>query len=107
MYKFDDLEINNFISELPFKLTDSQINSYQEILDDLTNSFPMKRLLQGDVGSGKTVVSAIAIYAVVKSGYQVAFMAPTEVLAEQHLKSISEFLKYSDKIGRTSCRERV
>ena len=96
MYKFDNLEINNFISELPFKLTDSQINSYQEILDDLTNSFPMKRLLQGDVGSGKTVVSAIAIYAVVKSGYQVAFMAPTEVLAEQHLKSISEFLKYSD-----------
>ena len=56
----------------------------------------MKRLLQGDVGSGKTVVAAIAVYAVVKSGFQVAFMAPTEVLAEQHLKSISEFLKYSD-----------
>ena len=55
----------------------------------------MKRLLQGDVGSGKTVVAAIAVYAVVKSGFQVAFMAPTEVLAEQHLKSISEFLKYS------------
>ena len=96
IYKFNDIDINNFISELPFKLTNSQINSYQEILEDLTNTFPMKRLLQGDVGSGKTVVAAIAVYAVVKSGFQVAFMAPTEVLAEQHLKSISEFLKYSD-----------
>ena len=95
IYDFDDTEINNFISELPFKLTQSQISSYKEILDDLTNTFPMKRLLQGDVGSGKTVVAAIAVYAVVKSGFQVAFMAPTEVLAEQHLKSISEFLKYS------------
>ena len=95
IYNFDDTEINNFISELPFKLTQSQISSYKEILDDLTNTFPMKRLLQGDVGSGKTVVAAIAVYAVVKSGFQVAFMAPTEVLAEQHLKSISEFLKYS------------
>ena len=95
IYDFDDTEINNFISELPFKLTQSQISSYKEILDDLTNAFPMKRLLQGDVGSGKTVVAAIAVYAVVKSGFQVAFMAPTEVLAEQHLKSISEFLKYS------------
>ena len=96
IYNFDDTEINNFISELPFKLTQSQISSYKEILDDLTNTFPMKRLLQGDVGSGKTVVAAIAVYAVVKSGFQVAFMAPTEVLAEQHLKSISEFLKYSN-----------
>ena len=96
IYKFNDIDINKFISELPFKLTNSQINSYQEILEDLTNTFPMKRLLQGDVGSGKTVVAAIAVYAVVKSGFQVAFMAPTEVLAEQHLKSISEFLKYSD-----------
>ena len=96
IYDFDDTEINNFISELPFKLTQSQISSYKEILDDLTNTFPMKRLLQGDVGSGKTVVAAIAVYAVVKSGFQVAFMAPTEVLAEQHLKSISEFLKYSN-----------
>ena len=85
IYKFNDIDITN-----------SQINSYQEILEDLTNTFPMKRLLQGDVGSGKTVVAAIAVYAVVKSGFQVAFMAPTEVLAEQHLKSISEFLKYSD-----------
>ena len=96
IYKFNDIDINKFISELPFKLTNSQIKSYQEILEDLTNTFPMKRLLQGDVGSGKTVVAAIAVYAVVKSGFQVAFMAPTEVLAEQHLKSISEFLKYSD-----------
>ena len=96
VYKFDDAEINDFIAKLPFKLTDSQTTSYQEILDDLTNIFPMKRLLQGDVGSGKTVVAAIAVYAVVKSGYQVAFMAPTEVLAEQHLKSISGFLQYSD-----------
>ena len=52
----------------------------------------MKRLLQGDVGSGKTVVAAIAIYAVVKSGYQVTLMAPTEVLAEQHLKTLENFL---------------
>ena len=56
----------------------------------------MKRLLQGDVGSGKTVVAAISIYAVINSGYQVALMAPTEVLAEQHLNSLNAFLKNSD-----------
>ena len=56
----------------------------------------MKRLLQGDVGSGKTVVAAISVYAVINSGYQVALMAPTEVLAEQHLNSLNAFLKNSD-----------
>ena len=88
--------IDTFVADLPFKLTESQTKAYIEILEDLKNDYPMKRLLQGDVGSGKTVVAAISIYAVINSGYQVALMAPTEVLAEQHLNSLNEFLKNSD-----------
>jgi ATP-dependent DNA helicase RecG len=79
-----------------YQLTESQTKAYKEILEDLKNDYPMKRLLQGDVGSGKTVVAAISIYAVINSGYQVALMAPTEVLAEQHLNSLNAFLKNSD-----------
>ncbi len=95
-YNFDKLAIKTFVSSLPFKLTNSQVEAYKEILGDLENDYPMKRLLQGDVGSGKTVVAAISIFAVIKSGYQVAFMAPTEVLAEQHLNSLIKFLRETD-----------
>jgi ATP-dependent DNA helicase RecG len=78
------------ISELPFQLTTAQINSLEEILNDLNQQFPMSRLLQGDVGSGKTIVAGLAIYNVLKHGYQTALMAPTEILAEQHYRTISK-----------------
>ena len=95
-YIFENSLIDTFVADLPFQLTESQTKAYKEILEDLKNDYPMKRLLQGDVGSGKTVVAAISIYAVINSGYQVALMAPTEVLAEQHLNSLNAFLKNSD-----------
>ena len=95
-YNFKNPLIDSFVENLQFTLTKSQIKAYKEVLEDLKNDYPMKRLLQGDVGSGKTVVAAISIYAVVNSGYQAALMAPTEVLAEQHLNSLNEFLKDSD-----------
>lgn len=94
-YTFKKNAIEEFIETLPFTLTKSQLEAIEEIHNDLNNTYPMKRLLQGDVGSGKTVVAASAIFSVVKSGYQVALMAPTEVLAEQHLGSVSTFLKSS------------
>ncbi len=91
-FSFTKSDIEKFIKHLPFKLTKSQYTTSYEILDDLIKEYPMKRLLQGDVGSGKTVVAAVAIYAAYISGYQVALMAPTEVLAEQHFNSIKIFL---------------
>ncbi len=74
--------------ELPFELTPAQRRVIGEILGDLAGSSPMARLLQGDVGSGKTVVAALAALAVLEAGHTVAFMAPTELLAEQHLASL-------------------
>ena len=94
-YIVQNEEVENYINHLPFLLTISQKNAAFEILDDLKNNYPMKRLLQGEVGSGKTVVASIAIYAAIKSGFQVAFMAPTEVLSEQHFKSLKSFLEKS------------
>ena len=91
-YKVKIDEVENYIGNLPFSLTNSQKKAAFEIFDDLKNDYPMKRLLQGEVGSGKTVVASIAIYSAVQSGYQVALMAPTEVLCEQHFKSLNSFL---------------
>ncbi|MFA5839371.1 MAG: ATP-dependent DNA helicase RecG [Candidatus Margulisiibacteriota bacterium] len=79
-------------NSLPFKLTTAQIRVLQEVLNDFASGHPMNRLLQGDVGSGKTIVAALAAYIAVKSGYQVAIMAPTEILAQQHFKKLSENL---------------
>jgi ATP-dependent DNA helicase RecG len=73
---------------LPFTLTNAQRNVIEEILEDLKSSAPMNRLVQGDVGSGKTVVAVFAILAAIQSGYQAALMAPTEVLAEQHYNKL-------------------
>lgn len=95
-FLFAKTDIENFVDNLPFKLTKSQYKTSYEILDDLMKEYPMKRLLQGDVGSGKTVVASVAIYAAYISGYQVALMAPTEVLAEQHFNSIKIFLNNYD-----------
>ncbi|WP_251943078.1 ATP-dependent DNA helicase RecG [Staphylococcus sp. Marseille-Q5304] len=82
--------VKQFISELPFELTDAQKQSVNEIFRDLKAPIRMHRLLQGDVGSGKTIVAAICMYALKTAGYQSALMVPTEILAEQHAESLSE-----------------
>lgn len=85
-------ELRTFIRGLPFPLTDAQKRVVKEILDDMQADYAMNRLLQGDVGSGKTVVAAIALFATVKAGFQGALMVPTEILAEQHLHSLTSLL---------------
>lgn len=78
---------------LPFQLTSAQRRVVNEIFEDLESDSPMNRLVQGDVGSGKTIVALIAMYAAMESGYQVALMAPTEILAEQHLLNARKFFE--------------
>lgn len=85
----DQRKISEFIASLPFELTDAQKRAIDEILSDVRRAQPMSRLLQGDVGSGKTVVAATAMLAAVWNGAQAALMAPTEILAEQHFKTLS------------------
>jgi len=84
--------MKRFTDKLPFQLTDDQKKTAWHILKDMEKPRPMNRLLQGDVGSGKTVVAAMAALSVVKAGYQAAILAPTEILTQQHLKSIAEVL---------------
>ena len=81
------------IKALPFRLTEAQVKVVGEIEQDLSSAKPMQRLVQGDVGSGKTVVSALAALQVIGAGGQVALMAPTELLAEQHLRNFSQWLQ--------------
>lgn len=88
--------MKKFTESLPFQLTDSQKKCAFAILKDLEKDVPMSRLLEGDVGSGKTVVGTMAALNVVKCGHQTAFMAPTEILAKQHFKTVSEALKSFD-----------
>ena len=92
-HRVDSASIRAFAAGLPFELTDGQKKAVNEILRDMRQPYCMNRLLQGDVGSGKTVVAAIALYAAVKSGHQGALMAPTEILAEQHLRTLERLLK--------------
>ena len=87
-----NVKMSDVINELPFRLTKAQLRVLEEIDNDMENSKPMNRLLQGDVGSGKTVVAMIASYKTVKCGYQVAIMAPTAILASQHLESFNKIL---------------
>jgi len=92
--KTDIERLKNLIAELPFELTQSQKKSLWEIIQDLEKPRPMNRLLQGDVGSGKTVVAALAAIIAAENGYQTAFMAPTEILARQHFETLKKlFLK--------------
>lgn len=84
--------VMNFINSLPYKLTGAQQRAVNEILNDLNSSKPMQRLLQGDVGSGKTVVATIMLLAAIENGYQSAIMAPTEILAQQHYNNMSKWL---------------
>lgn len=81
--------IAQYCATLPFQLTGAQARALQDIESDLSGQTPMNRLVQGDVGSGKTAVAAAALYAVAKSGYQTAFMAPTEILARQHFGTLA------------------
>ncbi len=87
---YEDLDLQFFHDALPFHLTGAQEKAICEIAADFGKGTPMNRLLQGDVGSGKTMVAAAAAYLCVKNGRQVAFMAPTEILAEQHCQSLSK-----------------
>jgi ATP-dependent DNA helicase RecG len=82
-----------FLKALPFKLTNAQQRVVEEIRADLREGYPMQRLLQGDVGSGKTVVAALAAAQAIDSGYQAALMAPTEILAEQHFRKIAAWME--------------
>lgn len=88
-----DVKMSDVINELPFKLTKAQLKVLEEIDTDMESNKPMNRLLQGDVGSGKTVVAIIAAYKAVKSGYQMAIMAPTAILAAQHMDGFNSILE--------------
>lgn len=91
-----EAKMSDIINKLPFKLTNAQRRVLEEIDNDMESSKPMNRLLQGDVGSGKTVISMCAAYKAVKCGYQAAIMAPTAILATQHLEN---FKKIFDRLG--------
>ena len=95
--KFDSkVKMSDVINDLPFKLTKAQTRVLEEIDSDMESDKAMNRLLQGDVGSGKTIVSIIAAYKAVKSGYQMAMMAPTSILASQHLEKFKNVLEKYD-----------
>ena len=89
---FNKSVVKNFVDQLPFPLTNAQRRAAWQILQDLESDHPMNRLLQGDVGSGKTVVAGLVAADVAKAGFQTAIMAPTEILAQQHAKTLDELL---------------
>lgn len=91
--RIDENEINTLIQSLPFTLTDDQQNTIKEITTDLTRPYPMNRLLEGDVGAGKTVVAMVAMFVAHKNGLRCALMAPTQILAEQHYQTVKGFLE--------------
>ncbi|MCM8775543.1 MAG: ATP-dependent DNA helicase RecG [Candidatus Omnitrophica bacterium] len=101
-YALQDIHpwIEEFFQSLPFQLTAGQLQAISEITGDLKKSYPMNRLLMGDVGSGKTVVAALALLLTAKNKYQSAFLVPTEILAEQHYQTLEKLLKpFSVSLG--------
>lgn len=95
-----DDEVRQFIQNLSFKLTNAQMNSVRDMLDDMSSNHVMNRLVQGDVGSGKTIVAAVGLYAAAVCGWQGVIMAPTEVLAVQHYKELqAQFAPYGISVG--------
>ena len=104
-HEVDRALLERFEQRLPFELTAAQSRTVEEILADLGEPWPMHRLLQGEVGSGKTVVALMAMLAVYCEGRQAALMAPTEVLAEQHFLGLSELLRSLDATGRASAQD--
>jgi len=92
-HKVEGRLLQQFIQGLPFELTFSQKKVIEEILYDMSRPTPMQRLLQGDVGSGKTVVATVAAIVAIQGGWQVAFMVPTEILARQHFEKVSSWVK--------------
>ncbi|MEK7096189.1 MAG: ATP-dependent DNA helicase RecG, partial [Patescibacteria group bacterium] len=99
---FNEKLAKDFVSKLPFKLTDAQREVVWRIYQDLEKTQPMNRLLEGDVGSGKTVVAAMAALMAMEQGYQTALMAPTEILARQHADTLNKLLDsvgYGDQVG--------
>jgi ATP-dependent DNA helicase RecG len=110
--KYDINLVKDFIKDLPFTLTDDQKKATNEIIKDIKSPYVMNRLLEGDTGSGKTVVSAISVLTVLSAGFQVAMMSPTEILAKQHYETFSKyFKKYDYNIiylsGKLSNKERI
>lgn len=108
---YDIQLLKQFIQKLPFELTDAQKRVTNEICRDLRSPQHMQRLLQGDVGSGKTIVAAIALYAAVTAGFQGALMVPTEILAQQHMESLLQLfdaqeVKLALLTGSTKAKER-
>ena len=104
----DDKLISSYLRTLPFTLTGGQQKAYQQIARDLASAVPMLRLLQGDVGSGKTVVAALSALQAIASGYQTALMAPTEILAEQHLLNFKNwFAPLGVKVGWLSGKSKA
>ena len=96
-YEMNTFELpEKLMDRLPFDLTDGQKRAWEDIRQDLTSGVVMNRLIQGDVGSGKTIVAVLALLACVENGHQGAIMVPTEVLAEQHLKTFQEYLEPFD-----------
>jgi ATP-dependent DNA helicase RecG len=91
-FDFNEQVHEDFLSKLPFEMTGAQVRALEEIFHDLGRPVPMARLLQGDVGSGKTVVAAAAALQAIANGFQAALMAPTEILAEQHYKGLKKLL---------------
>lgn len=111
-FDLDQVKLNAFIDQLPFALTKAQQRVLDEILADMKAKQPMNRLIQGDVGSGKTIVATIAALGAIQNGYQVAIMAPTEILAQQHYEKIVKFLSCCDvKVklltGTTQRKEKI